>query len=223
MFGRLFLSANYMCFLSDEPDACSVVLPLRDVQSIEPADTGMSTGTPKRKGMPAVRGADAVCIMTARSHFILGSLQDPSVLITMVNQYLPVVRARAEEREHAQSLPVDPAKSVPEPVPVLTAPLYKTFGTACGKVPAPPKQDESTPLAAVKEHLWELHFSEYGHGISMFRSRRDRDLIMKGVPDNLRREVWMLHSGALNDLTENPGCAIPRPIEREREREREER
>lgn len=39
------------------------------------------------------------------------------------------------------------------------------------------------------EHLWSVHFTEYGRGISMFRSRRDRDLILKGIPDSLRAQV----------------------------------
>jgi len=36
----------------------------------------------------------------------------------------------------------------------------------------------------------------------MFRSRADRELIMKGVPESLRSKVWMLYSGALNDSAE---------------------
>ncbi len=42
---------------------------------------------------------------------------------------------------------------------------------------------------------WELHFSEYGRGVSMYRTTELSKLILQGVPDKLRREVWMIFSG----------------------------
>ena len=39
----------------------------------------------------------------------------------------------------------------------------------------------------------------------MFRSQKDRDLIMKGVPDSNRAKIWMVSSGAVNDMANNPG------------------
>lgn len=45
------------------------------------------------------------------------------------------------------------------------------------------------------EKQWELHFSEYGRGISMYRITELSKLILQGIPDKLRREVWMIFSG----------------------------
>lgn len=34
IYGRLFLSENYMCFISDEADECTVILPFREVGAL---------------------------------------------------------------------------------------------------------------------------------------------------------------------------------------------
>ena len=59
---------------------------------------------------------------------------------------------------------------------------------------------------AVKEILWEKHVSQYGHvGVSMYRTQETSDLIMKGVPNKWRRQIWMTFSGAVFDMERNPG------------------
>uniref|UniRef100_A0A8C7L8R4 TBC1 domain family member 8B n=1 Tax=Oncorhynchus kisutch TaxID=8019 RepID=A0A8C7L8R4_ONCKI len=57
----------------------------------------------------------------------------------------------------------------------------------------------------MKEQSWDIHFSEYGRGTSMFCTKKTRDLIVRGVPEALRGELWMLFSGAVNDMAVNPG------------------
>uniref|UniRef100_A0A8C7ZR44 TBC1 domain family member 8B n=1 Tax=Oryzias sinensis TaxID=183150 RepID=A0A8C7ZR44_9TELE len=57
----------------------------------------------------------------------------------------------------------------------------------------------------MKEQSWDIHFSEYGRGTSMFFTRKTRDLIVRGVPESLRGELWMLFSGAVNDMATHPG------------------
>lgn len=54
---------------------------------------------------------------------------------------------------------------------------------------------EAISKQEVKEKLWELHFVEYGRGISMYRTTEISKLVLQGVPDRLRREVWMSFSG----------------------------
>lgn len=48
----------------------------------------------------------------------------------------------------------------------------------------------------MKEQSWQIHFAEYGRGTSMFCTRKTRDLIVRGVPESLRGELWLLFSGA---------------------------
>jgi hypothetical protein len=54
---------------------------------------------------------------------------------------------------------------------------------------------EAVSKQEAKEKLWELHFAEYGHGVSMYRTTDISKLVLQGIPDRLRREVWMSFSG----------------------------
>lgn len=40
-----------------------------------------------------------------------------------------------------------------------------------------------------------MHFAEYGQGICMYRTEKTRDLALKGIPENMRGELWLLLSG----------------------------
>ena len=79
---------------------------------------------------------------------------------------------------------------------ILKEPLFKKYGTDSGKEARPVVDNAMT---AVRRHQWKTHFDEYGHGVSSFRTKADRDLIEKGVPQDLRARVWMLYSNADND------------------------
>uniref|UniRef100_A0A671M188 TBC1 domain family member 8B n=1 Tax=Sinocyclocheilus anshuiensis TaxID=1608454 RepID=A0A671M188_9TELE len=57
----------------------------------------------------------------------------------------------------------------------------------------------------MKEQSWQIHFAEYGRGTGMFCTKKTRDLIVRGVPETLRGELWMLFSGAVHDMTSHPG------------------
>lgn len=146
---------------------------------------------------------------TTQNSFMFGGLHEPEQLMRQITAGKEAVQPpipaqqRPELLRAAEAHP--PSAAAAADIVLCKNPLYLQFGTGLGTEAHPVGDDDATPLNAVKEHLWELHFAERGHGVSMFRTRRDRDLIMKGVPDSLRRRVWMLYSGATNDLTENPG------------------
>ncbi|XP_058392429.1 TBC1 domain family member 8B isoform X2 [Diceros bicornis minor] len=57
----------------------------------------------------------------------------------------------------------------------------------------------------MKEQSWNILFAECGRGVSMFRTKKTRDLVVRGIPETLRGELWMLFSGAINDMAANPG------------------
>lgn len=56
-----------------------------------------------------------------------------------------------------------------------------------------------------KEKLWELHFNLYGRGISMYRTTDVAKLVLQGVPDSLRMDIWMSFSGAANEKAVHSG------------------
>uniref|UniRef100_A0A2K6FSZ3 TBC1 domain family member 9B n=1 Tax=Propithecus coquereli TaxID=379532 RepID=A0A2K6FSZ3_PROCO len=57
----------------------------------------------------------------------------------------------------------------------------------------------------MKEESWNIHFFEYGRGVCMYRTARTRELVLKGVPESLRGELWLLFSGAWNEMVTHPG------------------
>lgn len=65
------------------------------------------------------------------------------------------------------------------------------------------------PEVVTKQELkgkqWELHFDEFGRGISMYRTTDIAKLVLHGVPDSLRRDVWMAFSGAANEMAVHHG------------------
>ncbi|CAO2642805.1 TBC1 domain family member 9B [Lemmus lemmus] len=57
----------------------------------------------------------------------------------------------------------------------------------------------------MKEESWSIHFFEYGRGMCMYRTAKTRELVLKGIPDSLRGELWLLFSGAWNEMVTHPG------------------
>lgn len=53
----------------------------------------------------------------------------------------------------------------------------------------------------MKEESWNIHFFEFGRGMCMYRTARTRELVLKGIPERLRGELWLLFSGELPCLT----------------------
>lgn len=56
-----------------------------------------------------------------------------------------------------------------------------------------------------KQSRWESHFRDYGRGVSMFRTTAVINLIVEGIPEKLRQEIWMIFSGAIHEKEMNPG------------------
>ena len=60
-------------------------------------------------------------------------------------------------------------------------------------------------LEATKEILWENHFGSYGRGVHKYRTDATTKLVLKGIPDKFRSEIWMEASGAIHEKHANPG------------------
>jgi len=68
-----------------------------------------------------------------------------------------------------------------------------------------PMHNEIEKSEMEKEARWEKHFHEYGRGMSMYRTSETAELIIEGIPDKLRSEIWLIYSGAQNELATNIG------------------
>lgn len=47
----------------------------------------------------------------------------------------------------------------------------------------------------MKEESWNIHFFEFGRGVCMYRTSKTRELVLNGIPETLRGELWLLFSG----------------------------
>eukprot|EP00118_Oscarella_pearsei_P008317 m.42091 g.42091 ORF g.42091 m.42091 type:complete len:1080 (+) comp33328_c0_seq6:70-3309(+) len=121
----------------------------------------------------------------SKATFLFASLRDRDLLCGRISDFLsrtPTIETRPFFESEGKK-PED-----------ITKPLGRLFDDG----------EEMSHREAVKENLWDIHFSEYGRGICMYRTSGLRDLMLKGVPNSLRREIWMLTSGAVNELAVNP-------------------
>ena len=59
-----------------------------------------------------------------------------------------------------------------------------------------PLSVEASAKQTAKEKKWELHFYEYGRGVAMYRTTETAKLVIEGVPQSLRGEVWLTFSGS---------------------------
>lgn len=61
--------------------------------------------------------------------------------------------------------------------------------------------DAKKSIEEAKEANWMRHFSEYGRGVSMYRTTEIYELILDGIPDKLRCELWLNFSGAIHQVS----------------------
>ncbi|XP_045855183.1 TBC1 domain family member 9B isoform X4 [Meles meles] len=113
--------------------------------------------------------------------------------------------------------PPAPAEAADQPSP--TSPLGGRQGSSVQEAPTAsqgllklfqgnsPMEDLGAKGAKekMKEESWDIHFFEYGRGVCMYRTAKTRELVLKGIPESLRGELWLLFSGAWNEMVTHPG------------------
>lgn len=193
-WGTMYFSQNYLCFESKAKGVVSVVIPLRHVNSVEKAD-GNSNSNMAKAVLFTLKGD----IQDVRDvSYLFGQLHDREFVVTKISELLAKIVAakglgdrRADKAAGLQDKQQENSGWTP------TAPLMSLFMAKVDKDVAL-RQDQ-------KVIQWELHFGEYGRGISMYRTPEISRLVLQGIPDTLRREVWLNFSGAINEQQTNPG------------------
>ncbi|XP_030373386.1 TBC1 domain family member 9 [Scaptodrosophila lebanonensis] len=173
--GHILLSPNFLCFRSDVKDLVSVVIPMKTIKSVEKKDDGQQ------------RYDNQIVIITSENvPFVFAQIIDREVLISKITDllsriHIPVSRERAK-------YDISWSKQ--------TA-LMNTFKT---NFSAEMQKKQEEKLAR-----WDSHFRDFGRGIGMFRTTDVINLIVEGIPDKLRQEIWLIFSGAIHDKEMNPG------------------
>ncbi|EDW18570.1 TBC1 domain family member 9 isoform X1 [Drosophila mojavensis] len=173
--GYIYLSPNFFCFRSDVKDLVSVVIPMKTIKSVEKKDDGHQ------------RYDNQIVIFTSENvPFMFAKITDREVLISKITDllsriHIPISRERAK-------YDISWSKQ--------TA-LLNTFKT---QFSADIQKKQEQKLAR-----WEDHFRDFGRGIAMYRTTDVINLIVEGIPDKLRQEIWLIFSGAIHDKEMNPG------------------
>lgn len=71
----------------------------------------------------------------------------------------------------------------------MQGPLMKEF-----KLEQCPSKREAQ---LTKVSKWNEYFKEFNRGISMYRTAEARELVLVGMPDDLRSELWLVYSGMM--------------------------
>ncbi|XP_074530369.1 TBC1 domain family member 9B isoform X2 [Halichoeres trimaculatus] len=196
--GQLFISNNYICFNSREEDLCQLIIPLREVSIVEKADSSSVLPCP-------------VSISTKnKMTFLFANLKDRDFLVQRISDFLQRTPDSSWGDVSPLSLIGHSASAASDSVqkgqhfhpglPTVSQGLLQLYHKDAPEDLGPKAMKEK-----MKEEAWNIHFSEFGRGVCMYRTSRTRELVLNGIPERLRGELWLLFSGAQNEMAAHPG------------------
>ncbi|KAG8453928.1 hypothetical protein GDO86_000524 [Hymenochirus boettgeri] len=217
IMGQMFVSTNYICFNSKEENLCSLIIPLREVTIVEKADSSSVLPSP-------------LSISTKnRMTFLFANLKDRDFLVQRISDFLQQTTLKMyfdkdiSGSDHSLDEEVYSRASgfvccnPPQNIGSETD-GEQQFNLNCNNAPTATQTlmtmyrrrspEEFNPKLAkefLKEQAWKIHFTEYGQGVCMYRTEKTRDLVLKGIPEVMRGELWLLFSGAINEMATHPG------------------
>ncbi|XP_060782487.1 TBC1 domain family member 9 [Neoarius graeffei] len=218
ILGQMFVSTNYICFTSKEETMCSLIIPLREVTIVEKADSCNVLPSP-------------LSISTKnRMTFLFANLKDRDFLVQRISDFLQQTSSKIYfEREITGSLTSSDDEVYSQHSSLLSSsPQRSSLGSEGESERQFNLNDNSVPTATqalmtmyrrrspeefnpklakefLKEQAWKNHFAEYGQGVCMYRTEKTKELVLKGIPENMRGDLWLLFSGAINEMATHPG------------------
>ncbi|KAL7979517.1 hypothetical protein Chor_004675 [Crotalus horridus] len=184
--GKMCLSENYLCFASQDGCLCCVIIPLREVTAVEVADHASKALSIATKGarvfrFSEVRDFEALVLkLKTRYNAAPGPQHSTSGEVGVSPETTPVW-------EDYEGQPMASHKG--SSTTVSTEALMIVFHPQDAE-----NLDSKMLKEKMKEQSWNILFIECGRGVSMFRTRKTRDLIVRGIPEVLRGELWLLFS-----------------------------
>ncbi|XP_045785800.1 TBC1 domain family member 9 isoform X2 [Maniola jurtina] len=179
-WGRLYLSQNFICFDSRVPNLVRLTIPLRNVYQVERADSG-GTGSSGDSG--------SILITTAHhTSFLFGNISDRDFLCYKISELLAKLPKEKSSKALNRS---EEGEWAPQP-PLMT--LFKTHQTSSIR-----------QIQQKKEKQWEDHMAEVGRGVSMYRTTEGSELVVNGIPESLRGELWSVFSGSILQKAQSKG------------------
>uniref|UniRef100_A0A663ND29 TBC1 domain family member 9 n=1 Tax=Athene cunicularia TaxID=194338 RepID=A0A663ND29_ATHCN len=223
ILGQMFVSTNYICFTSKEENLCSLIIPLREVTIVEKADSSSV--------LPSPLSISTKNRMT----FLFANLKDRDFLVQRISDFLQQTTSKiyldkniSGTQPHvsiacncflqvftrsSSLISASPHKSLSSEsegerqfnlndngIPTATQALMTMYRRR-----SPEEFNPKLAKEFLKEQAWKIHFAEYGQGVCMYRTEKTRDLVLKGIPESMRGELWLLFSGAINEMATHPG------------------
>ncbi|CAL1535440.1 unnamed protein product [Lymnaea stagnalis] len=182
VWGRLYLSNNYMCFASRVKDLVTLIIPMRDISVAEKVDNSASGNLINK----------AIFVTTKnKTNFTFSEFQDRNLILEKISDFLskqPIV---------PRSVSVSEDKNGDTDTELEFQPALMSIFSSKETEELSPRDEAKE---AAKEHMWDLHFAEFGRGMCMYRTHDTHQLVLKGIPDRYRGEMWMVFSGAVNEM-----------------------
>ncbi|KAG2463671.1 TBC8B protein, partial [Polypterus senegalus] len=201
MLGKICLSENYLCFASQDGSQCHIIIPMREVIGVETPDNTTKALTLVVRGQKALRFMEVMDFQRLAGivREKCGTSGSPQHIVSRQAHIegCPDLFEHFEDNSGEESLMVGQKVSSRT---VSTEALMNVFHPQDAENLDPKMLKEK-----MKEQSWNIHFAEFGRGVSMFRTKKTRELIIRGVPEALRGELWLLFSGAVNDMATHPG------------------
>uniref|UniRef100_A0A8C7L5Z6 TBC1 domain family member 8B n=1 Tax=Oncorhynchus kisutch TaxID=8019 RepID=A0A8C7L5Z6_ONCKI len=203
--GKICLSESYLCFASQDGSQCHVIIPMREVIGVEKPDRN------SRALIVCVRGKRALRFSEVRDFERLANAIRKRCGMTASPQHSASTEVtycfdlcHQPSNWECQNL-INHFEDNPEEVALMVGQKDSSKAVSTEALMTVFHPQDTENLDPKMEQSWNIHFSEYGRGTSMFCTKKTRDLIVRGIPEALRGELWMLFSGAVNDMATNPG------------------
>nr|XP_006133249.1 TBC1 domain family member 8 isoform X1 [Pelodiscus sinensis] len=215
--GRMYASDSYVCFASKEGGCCNVLIPLREVVSVEKMEDTSLLPNPiiisirskmafqfielknrdslvenlllRLKQVNASNPVHYNCVDKKETNSLM--FVSTCVLSDCESQDLGTVASQSEDKNEGEK----------ENSHLLNAEVLRSVFHQSGAE----SLDFRMSREQIKERLWNDHFAEYGRTVCMFRTEKIRKLVAMGIPESLRGKLWILFSDAMSDLASHPG------------------
>ncbi|XP_039723019.1 TBC1 domain family member 8 isoform X6 [Pteropus medius] len=213
--GQMFASDSYICFASKEDGCCNVILPLREVVSIEKMEDTSLLPNPI---IISIRSKMAFQFIELKDRDSL--VESLLVRLKQVHADHPVHYDTSQDDDmmspafHSTSVCSDHKFGNLEMVSSQNSEgsgteksprLHPEALRAVFQQSASQSPDSRMSREQIKTSLWNDHFVEYGRTVCMFRTEKIRKLVAMGIPESLRGRLWLLFSDAVTDLASHPG------------------
>jgi hypothetical protein len=168
--GWLFVSSNFVCFHSVDAPTVQVIVPLRDVTSVEysqPIATDYYDY------------GDEFVRLVANTHTF--HFQFPKDLRERIQKEITTLWKIANLRTYNIHPLLAPFPDNKLKQWRLLEPIVEDFNKIEDK----------------KVGKWENHFNEYGFGVSMLKNKSFRSLVRDGIPDTWRGLIWQISCGSI--------------------------